>query len=512
MTTETENNKRITKNTTILYFRMMLIMAVALYTSRVVLNVLGEIDYGIYNVVGGVVVMFTFLNGAMAASTSRFITVELGRQNYSQLRKIFSTTIVNHIIIALLILILAETIGLWFVQNKLVIPADRMSAGMTVYQFSVFTCILTLLQTPYIATIIAHEKMNVYAWASVVDSVLKLIILYPLTLFPADKLKLYAALIFCETGVITLFYYLYVKKAFDYCSFRLQKDKSLYKTLFSYSGWELFGNFSNLAQGQGLNILLNIFFGPMVNAARGISYQVQAAVSQFANNIVTAVRPPIIKYYACGEKEKMIKLVFNAAKYSFFLVFMLSLPIFMETDYILKLWLKEVPEYTAPFTRIIIIIVLISAFRTPFITAMHATGKIKIPNVVCGSILMSTVLFAYIGLKMGYGPTSVFIVSLIITFINMWVELFLIQRLVGYSIPSFIREVFLVCLLIAAISAIPPYFVNGAMGPSFLRLVATAGTSVLSVSAAVYFLGIGRSTREKVNVRIQKIVSKPFKH
>lgn len=512
MTTDAENNKRIAKNTVILYFRMALIMAIALYTSRVVLNTLGEIDYGIYNVIGGVVLMFTFLNGAMAASTSRFITVELGKQDYGQLRKVFNTTLVNHLIIALIILLLAETIGLWFVQNKLVIPPERMSAALTVYQFSIFTCLCTLLQTPFIATIIAHEKMNVYAWASVVDSVLKLAILYLLGIFPVDKLKLYALLMFCETGFMFSFYFIYIKKSFPYCAFLLPKDKKLYKTLFTYSGWALFGDFSALSQGQGLNILLNMFFGPVVNAARGISYQVQGAVTQFSNNIITAVRPPIIKYYARGEIQKMIQLVFNASKYSFLLVFALSLPIFLEMEYILNLWLKEVPEYTPSFTRIIILIVLISAFRTPIITSMHATGKIKIPNVICGSILISTVIFAYIALKMGYGPTSVFIVSLVITFLNMWVELYLIQRLVGYSIPLFIKKVFLISLFIGILSAIVPIIVQNHMESSFFRLIVVGVSSVCSVLLCTYLIGIDHHLREKINQRLLKLFLKFTKH
>lgn len=502
------SNGRIAKNTVILYFRMALIMVIALYTSRVVLNVLGETDYGIYNVVGGVVLMFTFLNGSIAAATSRFITIELGKQNYEQLQKVFSATIVNHLIVVLIILLLAETIGLWFVRNKLVIPPERLSAALIVYQFSIFTCLCSLLQTPFIATIIAHEKMNVYAWASVVDSILKLVILYLLECLPLDKLKLYALLMFCVTATMLVFYYIYIRKSFPYCAFQLQKDKKLYKTLFSYSGWELYGLFGCVAQGQGLNIILNMFFGPVVNAARGISYQVQGAVTQFSNNLVTAVRPPIIKYYAQGEIQKMIQLVFNASKYSFLLVFALALPIFLEIEYILNLWLKDVPEYTAAFTQIIIIMALVNAFIAPFIISMHATGKIKIPNMISGSISISTIIFAYLGLKMGFGPISVFVVALVITFINMWIDLYLIKRLVGYSITEFIKKVFLICLLIGVMSSIIPIIIQNNLNGSFFRFILVGSSSIISVMLCTYAIGIDRELRGKINNRFLTIVTK----
>lgn len=502
------SNRRIAKNTIILYFRMALIMVIALYTSRVVLNVLGTVDYGIYNVVGGVVLMFTFLNGSIAAATSRFITVELGKQDFKQLKKVFNTTIINHLIVVLIILLLAETIGLWFVRNKLVIPSERFSAALIVYQFSIFTCLCSLLQTPFIATIIAHEKMNVYAWASIVDAILKLIILYLLSVLPIDKLKLYAFLMFCVTTSMLLFYALYVKKSFPYCSFQFQRDKQLYKTLLSYSGWELYGLLGCVAQGQGLNIILNMFFGPVVNAARGISYQVQGAVTQFSNNLITAVRPPIIKYYAQGEIQKMIQLVFNASKYSFLLVFALALPIFLEIEYILNLWLKDVPEYTAAFTRIIIIMALINAFLAPFITSMHATGKIKIPNIICGSISISTIIFAYLGLRMGYGPISVFDIAMMITFINMWIELYLIKRLVGYSITEYIKKVFLICLLIGVISSIIPILIQNNLNESFSRLILVGFLSVISVILCTYVIGIDRELRKKLNNRFLAIVAK----
>ena len=506
-----ENNKRIARNSFFLYFRMIIVMAVALYTSRQVLSVLGDVDYGIYNVVGGIVLMFGFLNGALASSTSRFITVELGRKNYVGLQKIFSATIVNHVVIAILMFVLAETVGLWFVENKLVIPPERMDAAMFVYQFSVFSCMVTLVQTPYYAVIIAHERMNVYAWTGVVDSVLKLAVVYLIMIFAADKLKLYAFFMFLVITAVFLFYVFYAKKAFPYCKFRMQKDIGLYKTMICYSGWELFGNFSVVAQGQGLNILLNMFFGPAVNAARGIAYQVQGAVTQFSTNITTAVRPQIIKYYAQGDRQKMIKLVFDSTKISFYMVFMLALPVILETEYILGLWLKEVPEYTAVFTRIILAIVLVNSLRVPIIIAMHATGKNRLPNIVCGTLLILTLPISYLFLKQGYSPQSVFVISFVVIFITMWMEQLVIRINVKHSITQFVLKVFLVCLAVGIIGAIMPYMVFYNMQPSLMRLAVLTMTSFVSVSTVAYTIGIGKEARTMVNSKFKQMYSVIFK-
>lgn len=505
---EVENNKRIAKNTALLYFRLILTMCVALYTSRVIFAILGEVDYGIYNVVGGVVVMFTFLNGALSASTSRFITIELGKKDYVQLQKIFSITLVNHFLIALVILILAETVGLWFVMNKLVIPPNRMVAALFIYQFSIFSCIVTLIETPYNAVIIAHEKMNVYAWVSIVDAILKLTIVYVLALFSIDHLKLYSILTFSVISVVFLFYYFYVKNRFVYCRFKYQTDKKLYKELICYSVWDLFGNISSLAQGQGLNILLNIFFGPSVNAANGIARQVQSAVGQFTTSITTAVRPQIIKYYAVGERNKMIDLVFNSSKMSFYLVLFLFIPIILETDYILGIWIGNVPRYTVIFTRIILVIILINSFRNPLISAMHATGKIKYPNIICGSILIATLPVSYLFLKQGYNPSCVFFVSMIATFITMCIEQIIIKRSVGHSILKFINEVVIISLIVAVLSFILPYIIFLHLPSSFFRLVIVFLTSTMSVSLMSYCIGINKNTRNIINNKIRQLINK----
>ena len=295
------DNKRIAKNTVFLYVRMLLVMGATLYTSRIVLNVLGAEDYGLYNVVGGLVTMFTFLNGSLGSATSRYITFELGRRDYERVNRVFNVALLIHIALAVLIIILAETIGLWFFYEKMTIPEERMSAAFWVYQISILTCFFSLTQVPYNAMIIANENMRIYAWVGIVEAVFKLAIAFILPFAPFDTLVYYALLLCVVQISIMLFYRIYCGRNFKESKIILYKDKTLYKEMFSYAGSDLIGNLSVLAQGQGLNILLNMFFGPVVNAARGIAYQVQGAVTQFSNNFMTAVRPQIIKSYAEGD-------------------------------------------------------------------------------------------------------------------------------------------------------------------------------------------------------------------
>ena len=406
------SNKRIAKNTVLLYFRMLLTMGVSLYTSRIVLNTLGVEDFGIYNVVGGVVMMFSFMNSAMSSATQRFLAIELGKKDDEQLKKVFSMSITIHAIIALIILVFAETLGLWFLNAKLVIPIDRMDAANWVYQASILAFMLTVMGVPYNAIIIANERMSVYAYVSIVEVVLKLFIVFALVWIGYDKLKLYAIFILCVTIIIWIIYNIYCKRNFPETRYRFFWDKSLYKTMMHYAGWNLFGNLAHVTIGQGLNILLNLFFGPVVNSARGIAYQVNTAVSGFVINFQMAMNPQIFKSYAANDLKYMHQLIFQGAKYSFFLLFFLALPLLIDTETILKWWLKIVPEYTVLFCRLVLINTLIDCISGPLMTAAQATGRIKKYQTAVGGLLLLILPISYLFLKNEFPPEITLYVSI----------------------------------------------------------------------------------------------------
>jgi len=485
-----DNNKRIAKNTILLYFRMLLTMGVSLYTSRIVLNTLGIEDFGIYNVVGGVVIMFSFLNSSMSSATQRFLSFELGKGDYAQLKKVFSMSVNIHAVIAIAIFILAESIGLWFLNAKLNIPVERLEAANWVYQFSVLSFMLTIMGVPYNATIIAHERMSVYAWVSIIEVVLKLAIVFVLVWFGFDKLKLYAVLIFAVTTVTWTIYRIYCKQHFTESKYRFSWDKSLFKTLMNYAGWNLFGNVAAVAYNQGINIMLNIFFGPVINASRGIAYQVNGAVSGFVSNFQMSMNPQIVKSYAASDIKYMHQIIFQGAKYSFFLLLILSLPILLETEIILKTWLKIVPEYTIIFTQLAIINVLIDCVSGPLMTAAQASGKIKKYQAVVGGLLLLILPISYLLLKLGFPPQSTLYVSISISIIALFARLIIISPLVNLSILTFLRSVIFRILLVAGVSVLFPLIVKQSINNGFLQFFVVCISSVISVVLSIYWLGL----------------------
>jgi len=499
------DNKRIAKNTVFLYFRMLLVMGVNLYTSRVVLKVLGFEDYGLYNVVGGIVTMFTFLNGSLGSATSRYITFELGKKNYERLNRIFNTALVIHIAIALLIVMLAETVGLWFFYEKMTIPADRLGAAFWVYQISILTCFFTLTQVPYNATIIAYEDMKIYAYVGIAEVFLKLAVVFLLMISPIDRLVFYALLLCLLQIVIMVFYRYYCNSRYQVCKIRMYKDKGLFKEMFSYGGYDLIGNISGLAQGQGLNILLNLFYGPTVNAARGIAYQVQGAITQFSNNFMTAVRPQIIKSYAEGNLEAMMKLVKQSSCFSFYLMWMISLPVCLEADYLLSLWLGEYPDHTVNFLILVIVLCLIQTIKTPRTTIFHATGHIKWSNIVVGTILCAAFPLAYIALKFGGSPESVFWMANLTMFLSEFASVLVLKRYIDFSIRDYLSDVHGRCLLVAVVSFIVPYLLYDRwMDESFLRLLVTCILTTISVTFTSLYLGMDRHLRSRLMQIIMK--------
>jgi len=359
-----DNNKRIAKNTLLLYFRMLITMLVSLYTSRVVLQTLGISDYGLYNVVGGVVTMFTFINGTLASGTQRFLTFELGANNKEKLHRVFNTAMALHGLLALVLFFLVETIGLWFLYNKMNIEAGRMDAAFWVFQFSCITMLINVIQVPYMSSLISHEKMDIYAYMSIFDVVMKLLIVFLIQVVDYDKLIL--------NCISALIYNIYCRKLFDECKISRAFDKKIFREMMNFSGWNIFGCASVTFQGQGVNILLNMFFGTVVNAARGIAFQVNGIVMQFVNNFQMAVNPQIVKHYAAGETNQMIKLSTVNSKLAAFLLLFILVPLFIEIDFVLHVWLGEYPAYAPIFLRIILIQSVIQTMTRPVVMMIHA--------------------------------------------------------------------------------------------------------------------------------------------
>lgn len=487
---QSANNKRIAKNTLLLYVRMLFGMLVSLYTSRVILQTLGVEDYGVYNVVGGVITMFTFLNSAMSSATSRYITFEIGKGNMEQLKKVFSTSLQIHAIIALLIVILGETVGLWFLMNELVIPDGRMDAAMWVYQCSVVTAVVTIMSVPYNADIIAHEKMSAFAYISVLEIILKLAIVYLLVVLPFDKLKVYAVLVLMVGLFVRYIYTRYCHKHFEESHYIHRIDKPLLREMSSFAGWSFWGNLAAILYSQGLNMMLNIFFGPVVNAARGIATQIQHVVTQFVTNFHMALNPQITKTYASGELDKMHSLMFRSARFSFMLLFFLSLPIMLETNYILTLWLGIVPENTVIFARIIIAISLIYTIANPCVIANQATGKVKVYQAVVGGLLLLILPISYIVLKMGAPAYSVFIVHFCVESVAQFARMYMLRNMIDLPLLSYVKNIYLPIMGVVLLSLVLPMLVYNNMQEGIIRFLAVGMTCVLSVAMTSLFIGM----------------------
>lgn len=502
------NNSKIAKNTLLLYIRMLLTMLVSLYTSRVVLNTLGVEDFGIYNVVGGVVVMLAFLSSALSSGTQRFLSFELGRKDYSQLTKVFSMSVTIHLLLALLIFVLAESIGPWFIDAYLTIPHHRLEAAHWVFHASVLSFIVSVINVPYNASIISHERMNIYAYVSIVEVVLKLLVVFLLQLFLFDKLKLYSILILVVSIIIPAFYIIYCVRHFVECKYRYFWDKSLFKTLSSYACWSLFGNLAAVTYTQGINILLNIFFGPTVNAARGIAYQVNSAVTGFITNFQLAMKPQIIKSYAQNEKEYMMKMLFRGSKYSFFLLYILCLPILLETNNVLLWWLKIVPDYAPIFCRLVLICALIESLSGTLITAAQATGTIKIYQSVVGGLLLLILPISYLLLKAGLPPYSVFIVNITVSFVAFIARLLILRKLILLPLSTFVKSVLWRILIVVLPSLILPFIILYNMEASVTRFIIITLITVISLLILVYCLGLKTEEKEFINSKVNAFLIK----
>ena len=497
-TVERQNNKRIAKNTLFLYFRTLLVMAISLYTSRVILSALGVEDYGVYNVVGGAIAMFGVVSSALSAAISRFVTFELGKNDLDRLRKVFSTSVNIQIIISIAIVVAAESVGLWFLYNKLNIPEARMNAAFWVLQLSLLSFCVNLLSVPYNACIIAHEHMKAFAYVSVIEAFGKLGVCYLLLISPWDRLIVYAVLLFVLSLIIRLVYGVYCHRHFSECSYSLVIEKSLLKQIGAFAGWNFFTNTAYIFNTQGINLLINIFFGVTFNAARGIATQVDNAVMQFVNNFVMAINPQITKNYAANNIEEMNKLICRGARFSYLLMLLFALPVFFETETILKLWLKIVPEDTALFVRLGLIGAMFMSLGNTGYTACMATGNIKKYTLWITSIGCLVFPVSYIAYKMGapvYASYVIFIVNyLILDFVRLWI----MKGLLNFPVVMFVKDVFCRIVPTTVFAVVLPVVVLVNMEQNLLRLVVCCVACCASTAVFTVLIGITKQERQTI--------------
>lgn len=503
-----ENTKRIAKNTLILYVRTLFTMLVSLYTSRVILNTLGVSDFGIINVVGGVVGMFSVISSSLSSSIGRFITFELGHGDINKLRRIFSTSVNIQIGIALIIVMLAECIGVWFVNHKLNIPEGRLVAANWVFQCSLLSFATGLISVPYNACIVAHEKMSAFAYISILETVLKLVIVYMLLISPYDKLISYSILFLIIAIIIRLVYGWYCNRHFAETHYEFIYDKSLIKEMTGFAGWNFFGNTAYMLNTQGVDMLINIFFGVTLNAAKGIASQVQNAVMQFVNNFTVAVNPQITKSYAAEDMEYMYKLVCRGARFSYFLLLIFAVPIVCEANYILHLWLKTVPEYAPVFLRLMLFGTLMTLLGGTMLTAIQATGNIRRYQLwitITGCFVFPLTWIAY---KLGFPPESTYVIYIIIYFLLNFVRVYIAKGLMNFPVRLYLFDVVFRVVIVSIVAFILPCLVIHYLEPGFLRLCISCIVGLISSLLTINILGLEQIEREMIYQKVSHLLSK----
>lgn len=490
---------------------MLLMMLVNLYTSRVVLHALGVENFGIYNVVGGIVVMFTFLQGAITTTTQRFLNYELGSGNKSNLSHVFSSSIEVHILIGIICVLLAETFGLWIVSEKLSMPLDTKGMAIWAYHFSVFTFFINIVNAPYNAAIIAHEKMGVYAYIAIAEVCLKLFVACSLAYFAFNKLLLYAVLLFIVAVVIHVIYLIYCRVTFVECRFKFYWNIAFIRRFFAFSSWLLMGSLSSLLSTQGVNVLLNIFFGPLVNAARGIACQVQAAVNSFALNFMVAVNPQIVKSYSQQNYNYMYHLVFTSSKLSFFLLLIISVPILMNTDLVLTLWLKTVPEYTVLFTRLALIDVLFQTLNFPIGIVSQASGKVRNYQIVMALFFLLIFGGSYVAFKLGAPAYSTFLIAIVCSILGNLGRLVVLKCIVDFPVLSYCKKV-LSPVLIVFLLFLPILFlydsVDRQVNMDLSAIVVCSLFTVVLLMILVWFVGLSVIEKEFIFKKVTLIKNK----
>lgn len=499
----TANNKRIAKNTLFLYIRMLLTMAITLYTSRIVLTALGVEDFGIYNVVGGVVSMFSFLNGTMAASTQRFLSYELGKNDIDKFQKVFNQSIIIHCGIALAIIVLSESVGYWFILQKLNIPTHRVASTLWVFHFAILSLAATIVQVPFNAMIIAQERMSMYAFLSIIEVGLKLLVALSLGWFMVDKLKLYGCLIFVSTSLTSCLYVAYCRYKFKH-PFKWALDSKLGRSLFSFAGWNLSAHVALLGRTQGLNILLNLFFGPTVNAARGIAVQVHSATTAFVSNFKLAANPQIVKLYAQKDYGELKSLIIDTSRYSCLLLAFILIPLYVEMEQVLHLWLNIVPEHTAIFAKLTLLSLLADTFSGNLGQGALATGKIKKYQLTLSILFLMIPLFSYILLKRGFPAETVFIIDIVANIIALSCRLFFLHRMIKLPVFPYLKQTVLLCVFIMLLSSLAPVLITHYFSESFMRLVGVTLASSFSMIITSYFFGLNAKERNIVKAYLLK--------
>lgn len=503
-----ESNKRIIKNTLYLYVRMGVTILLGLFSTRVILNVLGESDYGTFTVVGSFVSMFTILNSILQAGTRRFLALNLGKGDKELLQRTFSTAFVIHLGIALVVGLLLETFGLWYINNLLNVDQERMFAVNVIFQFSVITCMLQITQTPYVAAVTAHEKFNIYAYMSIFDIVAKIAVLLFLFIFKGDKLIIYAALVLVVSIINIVIYRLYCSRKFEECKMSLKVDRVLLKEMCAFSGWTTLGHFCAVMNLQGVTMILNFFFGTIVNAARGLAGTVLTIIEQFVTGFITAAVPQLVKFYGEGDMERFKRLIFNVSQYTLFLFAIFAVPVLLEIDYVLKLWLGEVPEYTSAFIKITIIVYLIKYSNIMVDQGLNATGNVKQLSLIISPIYLIKVPIVFAVGYFGGSPTDVYFVGLIPQFLGMAVTLYLLYRYANFPAMEYFVKIFLKNFLLIVVAMIIPYLVQCQMGEGLLRFVSVCTVSVVSTLAVLYLFGVNDEVRTMIKSKARSLLSK----
>lgn len=505
------SNNKVMRNAGMLYVRMLVMLFVSLYTSRVVLNTLGVSDFGIYNFVGGFVLMFASISNIMAGASQRFFSYEIGRNNSDRLKQLFSVTLTIYVFFCISISVLAETVGLWFIRNKMNIPVERIDAALFVYHASIISFIFTIIRIPYNSLIIAHEKMSFFATTSIIEAFLKLGGVFLLSFLEWDKLKLYSVIMLLVVFIITIVYYFYCRRNFNESKFIIVKDKKIYTELSSYAGWNSFTALANIGLDQGINILLNIFLGPVVNAARGIAFQIKNQVTAFVGNIQMASTPQIIKYHAANKKSELEELVFLSSRITYYFMFFIALPVLLQTETLLKLWLIKVPPHTVVFTQLVIINILIETISGTVTSAIQATGRIKAYQISVGVVLLLAVPISFVLLKLGLSPEITVVVTSFLSVICVLIRLIMFQVLLGVKITSYLNKVLFNSIIISILSSITPliirFYCNGIGLKEVIVFLITCSSCVISTIVTIYFFGLNAEEKKYILNLVNKKIA-----